>query len=316
MAAAPILATKTLEAIDAAIFADQGRLFRHHLRQHILDVDDAFDDSEHDTFRSHLGISMSGRECGRELWYHFRWTTPNVISGKMLRLFNRGHLEEARFVAMLRTIGVEIWREETPGQQFRVSLFGGHYGSAIDGVARGIPDMPEIPVLTEFKTHNDKSFKKLAGEKDSDGQYVIWPQGVQKSKVEHYAQVQQYMGYYKLEWALYGAVNKDTDELYFELVPYDRGIDEGYKQRSHRIMWAKEAPARISSNPSFWKCRYCNERKVCHYAATPALNCRTCAASRPVEDGTWWCDTHSCVLDKTRQLSGCPDWQEHPSFQT
>lgn len=312
----PVLATKTQEAIDAAIYADQGRLFRHYLRESILDVDDAFDESEHDAFRSHLGISMSGRECARELWYKFRWATPTAISGKTLRLFNRGHLEEARFVAMLRTIGCEVWRQAAPGQQFRVSLYGGHYGSAIDAVIKGIPDLPGIPILGEFKTHNEKNFRKLAGEKDSNGQTVVPPMGVRKAKIEHYAQMQQYMGYYQFEWGLYGAVNKNTDELYFELVPYVYTEDNGWRERSRRIIWAKEAPQRISPNPVFWKCRFCDERKVCHYNATPAFNCRTCAASRPLEDGTWWCDTHSAVLDKARQLSGCPDWQEHPSFQT
>jgi len=309
-----ILATQTLEAIDAAIYRDQGRMFRHHLREHILDVDDAYNDEEHDRFRTHLGISMSGRECARELWYQFRWATETVLSGKTLRLFNRGHLEEARFVAMLRTIGCELWREEAPGKQFRVSLYGGHYGSAIDGVVLGIPEMPTVPLLAEFKTHNDKSFKKLAGEKDSSGQILVPAAGVRKAKVEHYAQMQQYIGYYKLEAGLYGAVNKDTDELYFEIVPYDRPTDEGYRERSHRIMWANEAPTRISPNPTFWKCRFCDQRRVCHYDATPAFNCRTCAASRPLDDGTWWCNTHQATLDKKRQLSGCPDWQQHQSF--
>jgi hypothetical protein len=217
---------------------------------------------------------------------------------------------------MLKTIGCTVWREEAPGKQFRVSLYGGHYGSAIDGVVKGVPDLPDIPVLAEFKTYNEKNFKKLAGEKDSYGNVVTPPLGVQKAKVEHYAQVQQYMGYYKLEWTLYGAVNKDTDELYFELIPYDPRADEHFRERSHRIMWATEAPPRISSNPSFWKCRFCDQRKVCHYNATPALNCRTCAASRPMDDGTWFCNTHQCTLDKDRQLTGCPDWQQHPSYST
>lgn len=309
-----ILATQTKEAIDAAIYSDQGRMFRHYLRECILEATDAFDDSEHKKHRAHLGISLSGRECARELYYGFRWATDQRISGRGLRLFNRGHLEEARFVAMFRTIGCKVWETDQHNKQYRVSLYGGHYGSAIDAVVEGIPEMPTIPILAEFKTHNNRSFRKIAGEVDSYGNILLPTLGVKAGKIEHYAQFQQYLGFFHLSWCLYCAVNKDTDELYLELVPYDQHTDESYKERSHRIIFAREAPPRISNNPAFWLCRNCDHRKVCHSNATPDFNCRSCAASDPLEDGTWWCKTHNCTLDYERQLSGCPEWAQHPTF--
>lgn len=57
--------------------------------------------------RHHLGGSLIGRKCKRELWYSFRWAQPPEFEGRMLRLFNRGHREEDRFVEWLRSIGVE-----------------------------------------------------------------------------------------------------------------------------------------------------------------------------------------------------------------
>lgn len=311
-----ILADQTKEAIDAAIYSDQGRLFRHHLRNCILDSSDAFDDKEHTKHRAHFGISMSGRECARELYYGFRWATDIRVSGRGLRLFNRGHLEEARFVAMLRGIGCQVWQADEQGKQYRVSLCGGHYGSAVDAVVLGIPEMPTVPVLAEFKTHNNRNFRKLAGEIDNYGNVLLPTLGVRAAKIEHYAQFQQYTGFFHLSHCLYCAVNKDTDETYFELVPYDRHADEGYRERSHKIIFAREAPPRISNNPAFWHCRNCDHRKVCHSNATPDFNCRTCAASEPLEDGQWRCNTHSCIIDYERQLVGCPDWAEHPSFKT
>lgn len=311
----PILAFKTKEAIDAAIYADQGRMYRHYLREVILEVDDAYDDTIHDRFRSHMGISTSGRECARELWYKWRWATPVKIAGKLLRLFNRGHLEEARFAAALMAAGVKLWRMEAPGKQFRVSYFGGHYGSAIDGVGVGFPEMPDTHMLAEMKTHNTKSFKKLAGEKDSDGNVVIPPLGVKEAKLEHYVQMVQYMEYYNLEYGMYCAVNKDNDELYFEIVPRDDKLADAYRERSRRIIWAKEAPPKLSSNASFWKCKFCDEKRICHFDAEPDFNCRTCAASYPKDDGNWYCSTHDhAIIDKTRQLMGCPEWAKHISF--
>lgn len=313
----PIVANQTKELIESVIYADQGRSYRKHLREVILDVDDAFDGTAHDRFRSHMGVSTSGRECARELWYSWHWSTPVKIAARMLRLFNRGHLEEARFAAMFLSAGFELWREEAPGKQFRVSYLGGHYGSAIDGVVRGIPEMPEVSLLAEFKTHSHKSFIKLAGEKDSEGNVVKAGQGVAVSKPEHHVQMQQYMEYYKLDFGLYAAVDKDTDELYFEIVPFIPTVAAGYRDRSYKIIFAKEAPPKLSTNASFWRCKYCDQKRVCHFNAAPDFNCRTCAASYPTEDGNWRCRTHEdAIIDKSRQLVGCPDWAQHSSYQS
>lgn len=308
-------AVETHAAIDKAIYLDQGRRFRGFLKEHIMDVDDAYDDHIRDRFRSHMGVSTSGRACPREIWYNWRWAIVSKFSGRMLRLFNRGHLEEARFTAMLRTIDVQVWQSEN-GQQYRVSMYGGHYGSAIDGVALGIPELPNIPVLLEMKTHNNKSFVKLAGEKNREGDYLTMPAGVQKAKLEHYVQMQQYMKYFKLTHGLYCAVNKDTDELWFEIIEYDAACAEHFIERSGRIIFTKEAPPKISENENFWTCKYCDKRRICHFGATPDLNCRTCAAAQPLEDGTWFCSTHSAILDKERQLTACPEWQVHPSLDS
>lgn len=312
-----IIATQTKELVESCIYADQGRSYRKALREAILDVDDAFDSASKDRFRSHMGVSTSGRECPRELWYSWRWSTPVKIAARVLRLFNRGHLEEARFAAMFIAAGIQLWREEAPGQQFRVSYFGGHYGSAIDGVGRGFPEMPQENMLTEMKTHNKKSFTKLAGEKDSEGNWVKPPEGVKKTKPEHYAQMMQYGRYYGLRYAMYCAVCKDDDELYFEIVPIVAQVADAYIERSRRIIFAKEAPPKISTNASFWRCKYCDHRRVCHFNAVPDFNCRTCAAAYPTDDGNWHCATHGhAIIDKERQLTGCPEWAQHSSFQS
>lgn len=306
-------ATQTARLIDDMMERDQGRLYRGFLKQHIMDVDDAYDDHIRDRFRSHMGVSTSGRECAREIWYGWRWAMVKKFPAKVLRFFNRGHLEEARFTALLRMINVQVWQAEN-GQQYRVSLFGGHYGSAIDGVGLGIPEMPHEPMLLEMKTHGEKSFRKLAGEKNREGEYLILPDGVQKSKLEHYVQMQQYMKYFKLRFGLYCAVNKNTDELWFEIIEYDPACAEHFIERSGRIIFTNEAPPKISDNENFWKCKYCDMRRICHFGAPPDLNCRTCAAARPQQDGTWYCSTHDSIIDKERQLSACPDWQAHPDL--
>ncbi|ABP63614.1 Cas4-domain exonuclease [Burkholderia phage BcepGomr] len=308
------IAHQTTQAINDAIKADQGAKFRGFLKEHIMDIDDAFDSEEKDDFREHMGVSTSGEECARKLWYSWRWTKPVKHEGQLLRLFNRGHLEEARFVAMLRTIGCTVYQADSNGKQFRVSHFGGHYGSAIDSVTVGVPENPTMPFLTEMKTHNEKSFRKLAGETDSKGNVVKAPQGVLKTKPEHYAQMQQYAEYFKLEWCLYMAVNKNTDEIYCEFVQFKPQVAQYWRERSGKIIFAKSAPPRLAQDPTYWKCVYCPYIDQCHFDEGPVMNCRTCANSMPTEDGKWYCKEKGIILNKADQLAGCEDWAKHHSY--
>src|SRR6266853_4197332 len=73
----PIIATKTLEAIDQAITADGGASFRKILRHTISQAEDAYS-VESDGFRSHLGASIIGNDCYRQIWYMFRWADPEA----------------------------------------------------------------------------------------------------------------------------------------------------------------------------------------------------------------------------------------------
>lgn len=55
-----------------------------------------------------LGASILGKPCARAIWYDFRWCGTEVFSGRMLRLFQTGHIEETRVVHDLRAIGCEV----------------------------------------------------------------------------------------------------------------------------------------------------------------------------------------------------------------
>lgn len=70
--------------------------------------------------RGYLGGSVIGRECERQLWYGFRWCDPaGQFEGRILRLFDRGHREEATFVAELRGIGCKVYDiDPSTGRQF------------------------------------------------------------------------------------------------------------------------------------------------------------------------------------------------------
>lgn len=297
-------ATKTYNLINSLIEKDQGAKFRYWLGQVIPHVGDAYNPEEQ-TFRSHLGASMIGRECAREVWYGWRWAVKPKFEGRMIRLFNRGHLEEARFLAMLLMIGCQVYQQDANGKQYRISHAEGHFGGSGDGIVIGLPDLPEgTAALAEFKTHNAKSFAKLK------------EVGVREAKPEHYVQMNIYMHKFGLTCALYGAVNKDNDELHLELVMYDSAVCNEYLIRGENLVWMNDPPAKIGSSVGYWKCRMCNNKGVCHMGEKPAVNCRTCKYSSPIQGAEWNCSNPVCagVIPKEIQLTGCSHYEVKENF--
>ena len=112
-----LLAEKTLSAIDQAIESDQDQA----------------------PGRAHLGASIIGRECSRELWYTFRWVAKKLHQARILRLFSRGQNEEERFNEYLRQGGLTVWdTDPETGEQWRISDVHGHFGGSLDGVVLGL----------------------------------------------------------------------------------------------------------------------------------------------------------------------------------
>ena len=244
--------------------------------------------------REHLGASRIGRECERELWYEFRWAKKPAFSGRMLRLFARGQLEESTIVADLRAAGIEVHEVDENGKQFRFSDHAEHFAGSMDGCGKGFVEAPKAWHVLEFKTHNDKSFAAL--EKD----------GVEKSKPEHYAQMQVYMGWSGMDRAMYVAVNKNTDEIYIERIRFDKELFESLRAKAKSIIFSDSPPDRINESPAFFKCKMCSFQSICHgLGELPEKNCRTCNHAHALEDGGWGCSHHQKALTVQDQEAVC-----------
>ena len=298
------VADKTMAAIDAAIQRDKGASFREALKWILPKMKDAYMGKE-DAHRSHFGFSNIGENCSRKLWYSWKWVSASVFTSRILRLFNRGHLEEGRFLAMLVSAGFELHFETKDGGQFRISDHNGHAGSAIDGVVIGIPDLPDdTPALVEIKTHSDKNYKALLRK------------GMREEFWKHYVQMQVYMRKYDLEWGLYMAVNKNDDDVYCEIIHFEAIVADRYIERAGKILNSDEAPPRINDSPGWFECKWCDYNKLCHSPTLPDINCRTCIHSAPVEDAKWHCVFHNVEITKAQQLQGCGSHIFNPHLLT
>ena len=153
---------------------------------------DRHHESQAEPPRPHMGASQIGHPCDRWLWLSFRWAVVPQFPGRILRVFRRGRNEEDTIVSDLRAIGLDV-----RGAQKRVD-FGCHVSGSLDAIIEsGVPGSAKRHIA-EFKTHSRKSFEYLD------------KHGVEKSKPEHFVQMQAYMHGTGIERALYVASARTT----------------------------------------------------------------------------------------------------------
>jgi len=250
--------------------------------------------------RPHLGASQLGEPCERRLWLQFRWAAREDFSGRILRLFRRGHNEEATIVSDLRAIGLDL--RHTGKDQRRVN-FGAHVSGSLDGVVEGgVPEAPKARHIAEFKTHSKKSFDDLERH------------GVEKSKPQHYAQMQVYMLGTEIARALYVAICKDDDRIYTERVKLDKDVAQRLVDKGRRITLSDRAPPPISTDPSWFQCKFCPAYGMCHQKEpTRFANCRTCVHAT-VREGDVLCSLWGDGIPTDFQHQGCDSHVLHPDL--
>ena len=260
---------------------------------------DAHHEAAREAPRPHMGVSQLGHACDRWLWLSFRWAIPAKHPGRILRLFRRGHLEEDQILKDLKAIGF-VFRPSPDGQH-RVD-FGSHVSGSMDGIIEsGVPDAPKKPHVAEFKTHSLKSFNDLE------------KKGVQEAKPMHYIQMQVYMHGVGIDRAFYLAVCKDDDRLYVERVRYDEAVAMKAIARGKRLAVVDEMPPPLSTDPSWYECKFCDAYEYCHQGlGVTAEHCRVCAHSTAKDDGTWRCEKHDADgIPTAFQRKGCPQFELH-----
>ena len=218
------------------------------------------------TPRDYLGASRLGVTCERALQYEYTRTPTDPgreFSGRVLRIFEVGHVLEDLAIRWLRLIGVDLYTHKPQGGQFGFSVAGGRIKGHVDGIVNGGPASlgMRYPALWECKTMNDKSWRDTV------------KNGVTKSKPVYAAQMAIYQAYMETSIpgisqnpALFTAINKDSQELWFELVPFDGGLAQRMSDRAVRIITATdsgEVLPRFSTTPTHFECRFCSWHERC-----------------------------------------------------
>jgi hypothetical protein len=225
----------------------------------------------------------------------------HINAGRMYRLFNRGHATEPRILEWLIGIGCQVWALDSNGEQYHVQGVHGHFGGSLDGICKLPPEygIDEL-VLLEFKTNGShKAWESLLED------------GMQKAKPQHYAQMNCYGcdPNYNFKYCLYIVVNKSDDEMYLELVPLNQNVRNSMLAKAEHIIVSQEPPQRLSDDPTYWKCKYCDAHNICHKNELPERNCRSCINAQPTDNAEWLCNAHKSVIPKEFIPQACSSYQ-------
>ena len=219
-----------------------------------------------ETPRAYLGASRLGLACERALQFEFAHAPKDEgsdFSGQVLRIFAIGHRLEDLAIRWLREAGVDLITQKRDGGQFGFSVASGRIRGHVDGIIADAPAALGLrtPALWECKTMNAKNWRACV--KD----------GVTKSKPVYAAQIAIYQAYMEpgvpgisQAPALFTAINKDTAELYHELVPFDAALAQRMSDRAVRILQATDAGdllPRIATARDFFECRFCSYAERC-----------------------------------------------------
>ena len=222
-------------------------------------IDQAVEDLRaQDAPRDYLGGSRIGEACPRKLQYEF-FNTPKdkPFSGRILRIFQRGHEGEIWMANWLRLAGFDLRTERQDGQQFAFSTAKGQLRGHADGVfVAGPPEFGPYPRLWENKVLGAKGWKNLAREH------------TKKAYPVYYGQMQLYMAYFELTEnpALFTALNADTMEIYAENIIFNAGFAQDLSDKAVNILSAcaaGELLPRIANREDWFECKWCDYWERC-----------------------------------------------------
>lgn len=177
----------------------------------------------------------------------------------------------------------------------------------------GLPQAPSTPHILEIKTASDKYFREMQ------------KSGVKQAKPEHWAQMQSYMHWSIAEFgkngctrAIYIVVNKDNDDIYTERLEYDAKAAQEIVDKALAIITAAEPPVGISTDPTWYECKFCDYHSICHGEKLPTPTCRSCAHVTPELTGkaVWSCASHQTELTVDQQRKGCENHRYIPILLT
>ena len=209
--------------------------------------------------RTYLGGSSLGESCSRKIQYRYLGTESDEgrdFTANTLRIFQFGHEIEDSVAEWLKNANFDLRTEDKNGEQFGFSIADGEIKGHIDGVICGGPVNMGYPCLWENKSANDKKFREFM------------MKGVARTNQVYAAQIALYQAYMNLTEhpCLFTVLNKNTSQIYYELVPFNKSLAQEMSDKAVNILdatKAKETLPRVAYSRDFFDCKWCEFQDRC-----------------------------------------------------
>lgn len=209
--------------------------------------------------RTYLGGSSLGESCSRKIQYRYLGTESDEgrdFTANTLRIFQFGHEIEDSVALWLKNANFDLRTEDKKGEQFGFSIANGEIKGHIDGVICGGPVDMGYPCLWENKSANDKKFREFM------------MKGVARTNAVYAAQIALYQAYMNLTEhpCLFTVLNKNTSQIYYELVPFNKSLAQEMSDKAVNILEAtkaKEVLPRVAFSKDFFDCKWCEFQDRC-----------------------------------------------------
>lgn len=255
--------------------------------------------------RPYLGMSGIGHPCLRKSWYDFRWCSKRNFKANTLYKFDDGNAGEAMMAKRLRMAkGVNLFTHDDNGKQFGFSDLWGHFKGHMDGVISGILQAPKTTHVWEHKQTEDSKQAKLEKLVQADEKQALkqWD-GI------YYAQAILYMFYSELTRHYLTCSSPGGRRTISVRTDESKKEAKSLIKKAEHIITSDNPTDRMTNDPAHYMCKsFCDHADLCHRAAAPQVNCRTCAHSSPVKEGDkgeWYCTAHNDKIPEDFQRTGC-----------
>jgi hypothetical protein len=205
--------------------------------------------------------------------------------------------------------GVSLWTVGPDKKQF--SFRKGHLGGSLDGIIKGVGRHTSEYHVWENKCCNIEKFNLLQKLKVDLGE----GNALEKWDPTYFAQAQVYMYNFDIEYHYMTVCSPGSRNETSCITTLNPVAGKYYSEELVKeIVTAERPPSRISNNPAWFTCKFCDFHSVCHEAKIPEKNCRTCIHSTPTMDGKWTCTLYEKDLDDNAQRIGCDNHLFNPGL--
>jgi hypothetical protein len=206
--------------------------------------------------REYIGMSELGDECLRRVYYNAEKAPRKEHKGSRLRIFETGHTFEAMVARWLIQAGFDLRTKNGKGDPIGMATASGNIQGHVDGYLLTGPAVPTLmyPGIWENKALANKYWKPIV------------KNGLRIAEPRYYGQVQTYMGYFETANCLFSAINKDTEEIYWEIIRFYLSEAQRFSDRGVAVIQALHAgvpPDRICPNMTFFEARMCDFAEFC-----------------------------------------------------